>query len=154
MSEEQERLRVLLADDYPGIHPALTRLLLPVADVVGHVFDGGALLDAVMQLRPHIVVLDVRMPSANGVEACRHIKSSAPDVHVIVLTAADDANLRVSADEAGASAFVVKFRVANDLLAAVRRTRSAPPSAEIHSGGGERWDANKPTTSTDRTRSN
>jgi CheY-like chemotaxis protein len=66
MSEEQERRRVLLADDYLGMHPALTRLLMPVADVVGHVYDGAALLDAVMQLRPDIVVLDVKMPGANG----------------------------------------------------------------------------------------
>jgi two-component system response regulator DesR len=129
MSEEQERRRVLLADDYFGMHPALTRLLTPVADVVGHVYDGAALLDAVVQLRPDVVVLDVRMPGANGLAACRQIKASAPHVDVIVFTADDDANLRARALEAGASAFVVKFGVAHGLLAAVQRTRPAPPSA-------------------------
>jgi DNA-binding NarL/FixJ family response regulator len=138
MSEEQERRRVLLADDYAGMHPALTRLLMPVADVVGHVYDGSALLDAVMQVRPDIVVLDVKMPGANGLDACRQIKSSAPDVDVIVFTAADDANLRVRAFEAGASAFVVKFGVARGLVAAVQRTHRRRPSAEIDTGVVER----------------
>lgn len=116
-----------MADDYAGMHPALTRLLMPVADVVGHVYDGAALLDAVRQLRPDIVVLDVKMPGTNGLDACRHIKSSAPDVNVIVFTAADDANLRVRAFEAGASAFVAKFGVAQGLVAAVQRTPPPPP---------------------------
>jgi two-component system, NarL family, response regulator DevR len=121
---EQERRRVLLADDYPGMHLALRRLLIPTCDVVGSVYDGAELLEAVMRLRPDVVVLDVKMPGANGVDACRRIKSTAPDVDVIVFTAADDA-LRVSAFEAGASAFVLKFRVADDLVAAIHSTSSA-----------------------------
>jgi CheY-like chemotaxis protein len=131
MPEEQERRRVLLADDYAGMHRVLTRLLTPVADVVGHVYDGAALLDAVMQFRPDIVVLDMKMPGANGLDACRQIKSSAPDVDVIVFTAADDACLRLRAFEAGASAFVVKFGVADGLVAAVQRTHRRRNSAEM-----------------------
>jgi DNA-binding NarL/FixJ family response regulator len=126
MSDEQARRRVLLADDYPGMHPAVTRLLLPVADVVGHVYDGSGLLDSVLRLRPDIVVLDVRMPGTDGLDACRQIKASAPDVDVIAFTAASGADLRARAVEAGASAFVLKFRVADDLVAAVRRARLAP----------------------------
>jgi CheY-like chemotaxis protein len=131
VSEEQERRRVLLADDYAGMHRVLTRLLTPVADVVGHVYDGAALLDAVMQCQPDIVVLDMKMPGANGLDACRQIKSSAPDVDVIVFTAADDASLRLRAFEAGASAFVVKFGVADGLVAAVQRTHRRRHSAEM-----------------------
>jgi two-component system response regulator DesR len=132
MFEEQKRCRVLLADDYAGLHPALTRLLMPIADVVGHVYDGAALLDAVMQHRPDIVVLDVRMPGAHGLDACRRIKWSVPDVDVIVFTAADDPDLRASAFQAGASAFVLKSRVATDLVTAVQRARSVSSSAKIH----------------------
>jgi len=132
MCEGHEKRRVLLADDYQGLHPALTRLLRPVADVVGHVYDGAALLDAVMHLRPDIVVLDVRMPGGNGLDACRQIKSSAPDVDVIVFTAAYDPHLRLRAFEAGASAFVLKFDVATSLVAAVQATRPAVLRRDSH----------------------
>jgi len=125
MAEEPERRRVLLADDHPGMHPALARLLMPWCEIVGSVYDGGALLEAVSRLRPDIVVLDVRMPGVQGIDACRPITSRAPDVHVIVFTAADDADLRANAFAAGASAFVGKTCV-DDLVTAVQHISVRP----------------------------
>jgi len=116
--------RVLLADDYEGICRVLTRLLRASCDVVGHVNDGTRLLETIERLQPDVVILDFRMPGINGLEACREIKTAKPDVDVIVCTAADDPWLPVRALRAGASAFVLKFRMGVDLLPAIQRTRS------------------------------
>jgi DNA-binding NarL/FixJ family response regulator len=112
---------VLLADDYEGMLAAITRLLTPSCEVVGHVADGARLLEAATRLRPDVVVLDVRMPAIDGLEACRRLKAAVPRVEVIVLTADDDANVRHKAIAAGASAFVLKIRAADDLLPAVAK---------------------------------
>jgi DNA-binding NarL/FixJ family response regulator len=117
---------VLLADDYEGILKALTRLLRSSCDVVGHVSNGTELLATVERLRPDIVVLDLKMPGLNGLDACRQIKTAEPEVDVIVCTAADDHWLRGRAREAGASAFVPKFRMGEDLVPAIQKTRGTP----------------------------
>jgi len=114
--------RVVLADDYDGIRTAIARLLTPMCDVVGHVSDGAELLDAIARLRADVVVLDLNMPGLDGLHACRQIKMAAPDVDVIVCTAADDSDLRTRALEAGASAFVAKFRLADDLVSAIQHS--------------------------------
>src|SRR5215471_1049824 len=129
MAEWSRPPRVVLADDYDGIRTALTRLLTPVCEVVGHVSDGAELFDVIECLRPDIVILDLNMPGIDGLDACRHIKATAAAVDVIICTAANDTNLRSDALQAGASAFVVKFRVADDLIAAIQRTRSSWPAA-------------------------
>ena len=121
VSEDQPRPRVLLADDYAGILIALKRLLAPSCDVVGCVSDGAVLLETVIRLRPDVVILDVRMPSINGLEMCRQIKETTPATKVIVFTAADDAEIRRRAFEHGASAFVTKYRVADDLSPAIQK---------------------------------
>jgi two-component system response regulator DesR len=91
---------------------------------VGQVSDGAELFHTIECLRPDIVVLDLNMPGIDGLDACRQIKAAAPDLDVIVCTAANDSSLRARALEAGASALVMKFRVGSELLAAIQRTRS------------------------------
>jgi two-component system response regulator DesR len=120
---------VVLADDYDGIRKALARLLRSSCDVVGHVGDGAELLGTIERLRPDIVVLDLIMPGINGLDACRQIKAAEPDVHVILCTAADDPWLRARALEAGASDLVLKFRMGEDLVPAIEKTRG-------HAAGG------------------
>ena len=102
--------RVLLADDNEGTRTAFTRLPGSLCDVVGHVSNGAQLPQTIEQLRPNVVVLDLRMPGIDGLRTCRPMKTTAPDVDVIVCTADDDPSLRGAAVEAGAAAFVSKFR--------------------------------------------
>jgi DNA-binding NarL/FixJ family response regulator len=130
MSEKLDRRRVLLADDYPGMHPALTRLLAPWCDVVGGIDDAAELLEAIARLRPDVVVLDLSMPGVDGLDACRQIRSAKLDVDVIVCTAADEPWLAAQAVEAGASAFVLKCRIGDDLVRAIETTRSFTPAAD------------------------
>jgi CheY-like chemotaxis protein len=119
--ENQARPRVLLAEDYDALLVALRRLLAPFCDVVGSVADGLAVVDAAARLRPDVVVLDLNLPTINGLEACRRIKEALPLSKVILITAADDEALRERAFELGASAFVLKHRVADELGPAIQQ---------------------------------
>ena len=88
------RLRVLVADDHPGIVKAVTRLLTLSYDVAGSVADGSGLLAAAQQLRPDVIVLDVNLPNVDGLKACRQITQALPEMKVVVFTAVDDPDVR------------------------------------------------------------
>ena len=113
--EARPRPRVLLAEDYEALLVALRRLLSPSCEVVGSVADGLAAVDAAARLRPDVVVLDLNLPTLNGLEACRRIKEALPLSKVVLITAADDEAVRERAFELGASAFVLKHRIADEL---------------------------------------
>jgi DNA-binding NarL/FixJ family response regulator len=122
----RRKLRVLIADDHPGIVKSLSRLLAFDCDVVGSVTDFHALAAAAQRLEPDVIVLDLSLPNADGLKACRHITKDYPGVKVIVFTAADDPDVRQRAFEAGATAFVHKLAIDEDLLSAVRRLAAGP----------------------------
>ena len=119
------RLRVLLADDYPGIVDALGRLLALDCEVVESVADGRALLLATQQHQPDVIVLDLNLPNVHGLDACRLITQRHPAINVIMFTVETDPVVRQHAFEAGASAFVSKLAV-DDLLAAIKRLSVEP----------------------------
>src|SRR5262245_55378971 len=114
-------IRVLLADDYVGLHKAIARLLEPVCDVVGNVTNVSNLLSETIRLQPDVVVLDLRMACADGIEACQQLKDAVPTTKIVLYSAADEPEFRDRALAAGASGFVAKTRVAFDLLPAVQR---------------------------------
>ena len=114
------RPRVLLAEDYPDMVQAVSRLLAPDCDIVGSVADGSALLEAAQRLQPDVIVLDVNLPNVQSLEACREITRVNPTTTVIMFTAMDDPAVRQAFFEAGASAFVSKM-AAGDLLSTIKR---------------------------------
>ena len=116
----RHRLRVLIADDHPGLVRAVSRLLAMHYDVVGSVAGGSGLLEAAQHLRPDVIVLDVNLPDADGLTACRQITQDNPEMKVIVFTAVDDPEVRQRAFEAGAAAFVNKLGLVDNLLSAVK----------------------------------
>ena len=87
------RPRVMIADDYPDMVKAVSRVLAQDCDVVGTVADGSALLDAAERLQPDVILLDLSLPNANGLEACRQITRAHPQIRVIVFTALGDPDL-------------------------------------------------------------
>ena len=117
------RPRVLIADDYPDMVKAVSRLLALDCDVVGSVADGGAVLEAAGRLQPDVIVLDVHLPNINALEACRAITRAHPNMKVVMFTALDDPNARQAFFEAGASAFISKLASA-DLLPAIQRAHA------------------------------
>jgi DNA-binding NarL/FixJ family response regulator len=114
-------LRVLLADDYPGLLKSYRRLLEPAHVVVGCLTEGDAVVQAARTLQPDVIVLDFAMPGLNGIEACRQIIGICPRSKVVLITAADDAGLAQAATDAGAAAFVSKYRAAEDLVRVIER---------------------------------
>ena len=114
------RLRVLIADDHAGLVRAVTRLLAMNHDVVGSVADSSGLLEAAQRLQPNVIVLDVNLPDADGLTVCRQITQVNPEIRVIVFTAVDDPDVRQRALEAGASAFVNKLGLVDNLLSAFK----------------------------------
>jgi CheY-like chemotaxis protein len=115
------RPRVLLADDSPELLKAVSRLLSLDCDVVGTVDDGGALLAAAQRLQPHVIVLDLSLPHANGLEACRQITQAYPEIDVIVFTALTDPEVAQQSFAMGASAFVSKLATGHSLLPTIKR---------------------------------
>ena len=116
-----KRVRVMLADDYPGMHPALARLLTPWCEMVGNVLESAQILDEAMRLQPEVIILDVRMAGTNGLDTCRKLRAAVPASRVVLFSGVDDDAIRQSALDAGASGFVSKYRVADELLPAIRR---------------------------------
>jgi two-component system NarL family response regulator len=116
---------VLLADDYPGIVDALTRLLAQDCEVVESVADGRALLLAARRHQPDVIVLDLNLPHVHGLEACRLIRQRHPGIKVIMFTVESDPAIRQEALDAGATAFVSKLAV-DDLMAAIKGLSGEP----------------------------
>ena len=114
-----KRTRVLLADDHKIVLDGLKSLLEPEFELVGTVGDGRALVSAVEQLHPDVIVVDISMPLLNGIEAVRQIKKLDKQVKVVFLTMHPDVTYAIRAFEAGASGYVLKHSAASELLTAI-----------------------------------
>jgi DNA-binding NarL/FixJ family response regulator len=115
-------IRVLLADDQPLIRTALQMVITDTDDieVAGEAGTGAEAVELTRCLRPDVVVMDIRMPGMDGIEATRRIMAGADPAHVVVLTTFDDDEYVYAALRAGASGFLVKDMALEEILAAVR----------------------------------
>jgi DNA-binding NarL/FixJ family response regulator len=123
-------LRVLLVDDDPLVRTGLRMMLGGAADlqVVGEVGDGAQVADAVARLDPQVVLMDIRMPVLDGIDATRSLSSGGrPSPAVIVLTTFDADTNVVAALRAGASGFLLKHTPPEQIVAAVRRVAAGEP---------------------------
>jgi DNA-binding NarL/FixJ family response regulator len=118
--EEMTRVKILLADDHTLFCNLLRDLLEPEYEVVGSVSDGRELLKVADALRPDVVLVDIGMPSLNGLDAGRRLKQSNPRVKLIYLTMNNNVEYAREALQAGASAFVLKNSKSAELLQAIR----------------------------------
>jgi DNA-binding NarL/FixJ family response regulator len=114
------RPRVLLADDHQVVAEGLRRLLEPHFEVVGIVSDGRELVAAAKTLDPDAAVIDVSMPSLNGIEAARQMQAANCRAKVVFLTMHREVTYAARALEAGASGFVLKHSAASELVTALQ----------------------------------
>ena len=114
------RIRVMLGDDHRMFTEGLARLLEPQFDVVGIVENGRDLIAGIQSLRPDVVLLDISMPTLNGIEAARRIQKMPHPPPIIFLTMHDDASYVRAAFQAGASGYVLKKSAAIEVITAVR----------------------------------
>lgn len=114
-----KRAKILLADDHRIVAEGLRGLLEPEFDLVGIVEDGRAMLEAVDQLKPDVLVADVSMPLLNGIDAVRQLKKKNKHIAVVFLTMHMDVTYAVSAFEAGASGYVLKHSAPSELITAI-----------------------------------
>src|SRR5437667_1703438 len=115
-------IRVLIADDHSLVRQGLRRYLdmAEDIDVVGEASNGEEAITMVEKEQPDIVLLDIRMPGVDGLEAARMIRERFPNVGAIMLTAYDDRQFVVEAVRAGARGYVLKARDAEHLIQTVR----------------------------------
>jgi DNA-binding NarL/FixJ family response regulator len=115
-------VRVVLADDQPLVRAGLRVLIAdtPDLDVAGEAGTGAQAVALARDLRPDVVVMDIRMPGMDGIEATRLITADHGAARVVVLTTFDDDDYVYAALRAGASGFLVKDMALDDILAAIR----------------------------------
>lgn len=114
--------RILLADDHAVLRSGL-RLLIenqPGLTVVGEANDGREALDLARQIKPDVILLDLNMPNLDGLSALSLLKQELPDSRILILTMHEDAHYLREALDAGASGYVLKRAVDNELLMAIQ----------------------------------
>jgi two-component system response regulator DegU len=124
-------LRVLVVDDNESVRRSVCLLLRAQADidVVCEAADGD---DALLKIREHlpdVVLLDITMPTMNGLEAAEIIKREFPSVQIVIVSQHDSRGFQWAALAAGVSGYVVKSNVARDLIPELRRLQGMQTSA-------------------------
>ncbi len=130
---------VVLADDHFGILNKVAQVLAEEAKIVASVSDGSAAVQAAMEFRPDVLVLDIAMPNLTGIEAAREIRRRGLSPRIIFLTIQQDPEMIDAACEIGAS-YVLKKKMHIDLILALkeelvgRRFVSTPDVPAVRSG--------------------
>jgi DNA-binding NarL/FixJ family response regulator len=122
-------VRLLIADDHPIVRASFEGMLAekPDLEVVGEAGNGEEAVRLADQLRPDVVLMDLRMPEVDGVEAIGRIKEDHPHVHILVLTTYDsDADI-LRAIEAGATGYLLKDTPREELFRAIRAAARGEP---------------------------
>lgn len=122
----QDPIRVFLLDDHEVVRRGLSDLLDAEEDisVVGDAENVEHALVRAPAVRPHVAVLDVRLPDGNGITVCRELRDQMPELAVLMLTSFDDEDALLDAIMAGASGYVLKQIKGTDLVSAVRTVAS------------------------------
>ncbi|MFB7598812.1 response regulator [Streptomyces sp. NPDC056160] len=115
-------VRIVLADDQPLVRSGLRVLVAdhPDLEIAGEAATGAEAVRLAVDLAPDVVVMDIRMPGMDGIEATRRITAGAGTTRVLVLTTFDEDEYVYGSLRAGASGFLVKDMALDDILAAIR----------------------------------
>jgi RNA polymerase sigma factor (sigma-70 family) len=120
------RINIFLADDHAIVRDGLKLLLeaQPDLKVVGNAGNGREAVQQVIQLKPHIVIMDIAMPELNGIEAARQILEICPTIQIIILSMHATSEHVFRALEAGAQGYLLKESAGIELVNAIRTIRT------------------------------
>jgi DNA-binding NarL/FixJ family response regulator len=115
------KLRLVLVDDHEVVRLGLKTLLErhPQFEVIGEAGTAREAIELASRLKPDVMIMDIRLPGASGIEACEQITRNNPDVKVIILTSYAEDDMLFSAIRAGASGYVLKQIGGEDLIKAI-----------------------------------
>ena len=119
-------IRILVADDHAPFRDGLRALLetVPDAEVVGEATTGDEAIALAASLQPDVILMDVKMPGLNGIEATRHILSTSPHISILVVTMFEDDDSVFAALRAGARGYLLKGALKAEMLRAIRAVHS------------------------------
>jgi DNA-binding NarL/FixJ family response regulator len=119
-------MKVVICDDQAIVRDGLAMLLKlePDIEVVGAAEDGAAAVEMVAKEKPDVILMDLKMPIMNGVEATRRIRANHPEVKILVLTTYEDDEWVFDAIQAGASGYLLKDTPRDEVIKAIRGTVS------------------------------
>jgi DNA-binding NarL/FixJ family response regulator len=122
----EDRVRVLIADDHPLFREGMRGRLDRVADVavVGEAASGDEAVELAHRLDPHVILMDIKMPGLNGIEATREIQQASPQIGVLVLTMFEDDDSVFAAMLAGAKGYLLKDSGGEGVVHAIRAVAS------------------------------
>jgi DNA-binding NarL/FixJ family response regulator len=114
-------IRILIADDHPLFRDGLRALLESVPDmqVIGEAATGDEALTQAHALQPDVILMDLKMPGMNGIEAARHILLTSPHIHILVVTMFEDDDSVFAAIRAGARGYLLKGAAQEETLRAI-----------------------------------
>ena len=115
----EKNIRVVAVDDSKPMLDMIVRLLTPHFEVVGTATDGNAALELINVLKPDIAVLDISMPLKSGIDVTADLKKSGVDLKVVIVTAQYNDFSQRAAFNAGATGYVSKLRLADELVIAL-----------------------------------
>ena len=126
MASSRKSLKLVLVDDHPMWRDTLRSILdhSKVAKVVGEASDGGEAVELAKRIEADVVVMDVNLPTMDGIEATRRLVAHNPETRVLVLASSDERTQVVEAVRAGACGYVLKSALPDEVVDAVRRVGS------------------------------
>ena len=129
-----EPIRILLVEDHKIVREGTQQLLEQDADltVIGEAADGEEAVRLAAELHPDVVVMDVRLPRLNGIEATKAIKDRHPDLPILILSAYDDDRYVFPLLDAGANGYLLKTTSAAELARAIRTVQAGKTALDPH----------------------
>jgi DNA-binding NarL/FixJ family response regulator len=112
--------QVIVADDHRLVAEGVVKILEKKYDVAAISADGRSFIEAVEKIRPDLAIVDISLPLLNGLDACRHLNKSCPEVKIIILTMHAEQHYVNDAFRVGVGGYVLKTSVADELLFAVK----------------------------------
>ena len=114
------KLQVIVADDHRLVAEGVVKILEKDYSVVATPTDGRGFIEAVEKFRPDLALVDISLPLLNGLDACRHVKKSCPEVKLIILTMHSEQHFVNEAFRVGVEGYVLKSSLADELLVATK----------------------------------